>query len=166
MELLADLHSYHAVERHRRSARTEATGRSQQFRTERKRGRMTNPPRTDQQTTLQELRTMVRQFVDARDWKQFHAPKNISMAMAIEVAELMEHFQWLSVEASREMDATRLAAVGEELADVLCYGFALANELDLDISTVMRAKMKKNEAKYPVESYRGRYEKPPGNGLG
>ncbi|MEM7311593.1 MAG: nucleotide pyrophosphohydrolase, partial [Planctomycetota bacterium] len=56
---------------------------------------------SDEQTTVHELRTMVREFVDARDWRQFHAPKNISMALAIEAAELMEHFQWLTIEQSR-----------------------------------------------------------------
>jgi NTP pyrophosphatase (non-canonical NTP hydrolase) len=71
----------------------------------------------------------------------------------------MEHFQWLTVENSRTLrhDAERLHAVSEELADVVCYALALANELDVDLTEVLRAKMRKNEEKYPVESYRGRY---------
>lgn len=115
---------------------------------------------SDENTTVAELRKMVLDFVDGRDWQQFHAPKNISMAMAIEVAELMEHFQWMTIAESRAVagDSERLAAVGEELADVLCYGMALANELGIDIASTMRAKMKKNEAKYPAEEFKGRYE--------
>ncbi len=115
---------------------------------------------SDSETTVAELREMVRQFVDERDWEKFHAPKNISMAMAIEVAELMEHFQWLSVEESRVIgdDPTKLADVGEELADVLCYGLALANTLGLDISETMSKKMVKNRAKYPVENFKGNFE--------
>ena len=122
---------------------------------------MNQPTQADAATTVGELRQMVRDFVDHRDWQQFHAPKNISMAMAIEVAELMEHFQWMDVAESRSIatsDPARYAAVGEELADVMCYAMALANELDIDIASTMRAKMKKNEAKYPAEEFKGRYE--------
>lgn len=109
--------------------------------------------RTDQQTTIAELRQMVREFVDERDWRQFHSPKNLSMALAIEASELMEHFQWITADASRNVgdDPQTLTAVGEELSDVVCYALALANELDLDLSTAMRDKMRKNIAKYPVE---------------
>ncbi len=114
---------------------------------------------SDQQTSVAELREMVRRFVDARDWRQFHSPKNLSMALAIEAAELMEHFQWITTEASRELadDSVKRQAVGEELADVLCYALAIANELNLDVASAMREKMKKNERKYPAEEYRGRY---------
>lgn len=114
---------------------------------------------SDRDTTLADLREVVRKFVSERDWQQFHSPKNLSMALAIEAAELMEHFQWLTVEESREIgqDQEQLAAVGEELADVVCYALALANELDLDVSQALRHKMVKNAAKYPVEQIRGRY---------
>lgn len=114
---------------------------------------------SDQDTTIATLRAIVRDFVDARDWQQFHSPKNLSMALAIEAAELMEHFQWITTDASRTVgDRTdKLEAVGEELADVICYALAIANELDIDISRAMRDKMKKNAAKYPAAEYRGRY---------
>lgn len=114
---------------------------------------------SDATTTLAELRQQVRQFVDQRDWQQFHSPKNLSMALAIEAAELMEHFQWLDVEASRQLshDAAKLAEVGEELADVFCYTLALANVLNIDLSATMRAKMVKNAAKYPADEYHGRF---------
>jgi len=114
---------------------------------------------SDDQTTIAELRELVRAFVDERDWRQFHAPKNLSMSLAIEAAELMEHFQWISGEASRELanDPAKVAAAGEELADVLCYALALANELGLDVSEAVQAKMVKNRQKYPAQEYRGRY---------
>lgn len=113
----------------------------------------------DTSTTLADLRTTVRDFVAARDWQQFHSPKNLSMALAIEAAELMEHFQWITPEASRTIRERpeKLAAVGEELADVICYALAIANELGLDVSDTLRGKMKKNEQKYPAAEYRGRY---------
>ncbi len=116
-------------------------------------------PFNDSAVTVERLRSMVAEFVDARDWRQFHSPKNLTMALAIEAAELMEHFQWVTPQASREIadDAEKLAAVGEEMADVLCYLLAIANELDLDISSTMAAKMKKNILKYPAEEFRGRY---------
>lgn len=113
----------------------------------------------DASTPVAVLRERIRGFVEARDWKQFHTPKNLAMALAIEAAELMEHFQWLTPEESRDV-ASRpedLHAVGEELADVMCYALALANELGIDVASTMLAKMLKNEQKYPVETYRGRY---------
>jgi len=111
----------------------------------------------DSQTTVAALRQLINQFVDQRSWHQFHAPKNLAMSIAIEAAELMEHFQWLTVDQSRELAAQpeKLAEVGEELADVLCYALALANELGLDVSTVVHRKMEKNHEKYPAEEYRG-----------
>ncbi len=113
----------------------------------------------DQKTTVAELRDMVRRFVEARDWRQFHSPKNLSMSLAIEAAELMEHFQWITTDASRTVgdNAEKLLAVSEELADVMCYALALANELDIDITEAVRDKMVKNERKYPAAEYRGRY---------
>lgn len=117
------------------------------------------PAATDQTTTVAELRQNMADFVAERDWSQFHSPKNVSMALAIEAAELMEHFQWLTTEESRTLadDPERLAAVGEELADVVGYSFALANELGIDLSSTIRAKMIKNAQKYPADQYRGRY---------
>ena len=110
-------------------------------------------------TTVAELRKIVADFVAERDWSQFHSPKNVSMALAIEAAELMEHFQWITTEASRRLadDPQKLAEVGEELADVVGYSFALANELGIDLSQAIRAKMIKNAQKYPADQYRGRY---------
>ena len=114
---------------------------------------------TDSETTVAQLRQIVRRFVDRRDWHQFHTPKNVAMSIGIEAAELMEHFQWLTPEQSRAVAAEpdQSAAVADELADVLCYVLAMANELGLDLSTALHDKMAKNEQKYPVRQYRGRF---------
>jgi dCTP diphosphatase len=116
----------------------------------------------DAHTTVSRLRELVREFVAERQWQKFHDPKNLAMALAVEAAELMEHFQWLR---SEELDAAladpeRRGQVGEELADVLCFALALANRLELDVSACLRDKMEKNRRKYPAAEYRGRYQKP------
>jgi dCTP diphosphatase len=117
---------------------------------------------SDNSTTLADLRDLVRQFVAERDWRQFHSPKNLSMSLAIEAAELMEHFQWIDNAESRRIadDPAKLAEVRDEIADVLCYTLALANELNVDLSAAVRDKMVKNTAKYPAELSRGRYDPP------
>ncbi len=114
----------------------------------------------DHQTAIAELKDLVKEFVDARQWNAFHSPKNLSMSLAIEAAELMEHFQWISTDASREIcqDDNKQLAIAEELADVFCYGLALANVLDIDVSTTIREKMIKNQQKYPADQFRGRFE--------
>ena len=113
----------------------------------------------DAATTVAELRGMIARFVAERDWEQFHSPKNLAMSVAIEAAELMEHFQWIDVPESRQVaeDPQRLQAIGEELADVVSYALALANALDLDVSDAVGRKMVKNAAKYPAEQFRGKY---------
>ena len=114
---------------------------------------------SDNDTTVYELREVLRRFVDERDWHRFHSPKNLAMALAIEAAELMEHFQWISIEDSRDLanQPEKLAEVSDELADVIGYALAMANELGIDVSIAIRQKMVKNALKYPVEQYRGRY---------
>lgn len=116
----------------------------------------------DSRTTIEELRGVVRQFVEEREWGQFHTPKNLSMSLAIEAAELMEHFQWIDAAESRRVseDPAKLSQVRDEVADVLCYLLALANELKFDLSTAVRDKMVKNAVKYPAEQSRGRYAPP------
>jgi NTP pyrophosphatase (non-canonical NTP hydrolase) len=114
---------------------------------------------TDTTATIAELRRLVEEFVARRDWHQFHTPKNLAMSLAIEAAELMEHFQWLTAEQSRAVAERpeKLAEVAEELADVLCYALAMANELGLDLASALAAKMAKNAEKYPAEQYQGRF---------
>lgn len=115
----------------------------------------------DESTKINSIREIVREFVQQRNWQQFHSPKNLSMAIAIEAAELMEHFQWLTVEESRGVvqDEAKLAAIGEEIADVFCYTLAMVNELNLDLTSIFTKKMERNRAKYPVAEFRGRFGK-------
>lgn len=113
----------------------------------------------DTTTTVAQLRALVQRFVDERDWNQFHTPKNLAMSIAIESAELMEHFQWLDPEASKALrtDQAKKQAVAEELADVLSYVLAIANALEIDLTNSLEAKMVKNALKYPADQIRGRY---------
>lgn len=115
----------------------------------------------DSETTVAELKRILGEFVDQRDWRQFHAPKNLAMSLAIEAAELMEHFQWIDVPDSRTVVAQpeRRQAIAEEIADVLCYTLALANSMDLDLATAFENKMAKNRLKYPAQEFRGRWGK-------
>jgi dCTP diphosphatase len=114
---------------------------------------------TDKDTTVDELRRLVDQFVGERNWEQFHTPKNLAMALAIEAAELMEHFQWLTAEesAAARHEPQKLAAVADELADVACYTLALCNALGIDLAAAVQNKMVKNAQKYPADQIRGRY---------
>ncbi len=120
--------------------------------------RTLNPTMSDSQTTVAELRRLVNAFIDARDWHQFHCPKNLAMSLAIETAELMEHFQWITTDQSRSVTEhpDQMDQVADELADVLCYVLAMANELNIDLSQAVRQKMAKNEEKYPADQFRGR----------
>lgn len=114
---------------------------------------------SDNSTTLADLRREVQAFVDEREWRQFHSPKNLAMSIAIESAELMEHFQWLEnaeAKAVRDKPET-MQEVREELADILCFALSFANALEIDVSTALREKMVKNAAKYPADRFRGRF---------
>ena len=117
---------------------------------------------TDTQTTVGALRQAVAAFVDARDWQPFHGPKNLSMSIAIEAAELMERFQWLTTEQAQEAvtDLQERAAVADELADIVIYCLSLSNALDLDISSAVLGKLQTNEHRYPVDEFRGRFRQP------
>lgn len=114
-------------------------------------------------TTLTELLEAVRQFRDERNWRQFHSPKNLSMSIAIEAAELMEHFQWLTAEEAEQLPRQNSAArqaIEEELADVLIYCLSLADALSCDVSQIITAKLARNRQKYPAHLYRDRYSLP------
>jgi NTP pyrophosphatase (non-canonical NTP hydrolase) len=113
----------------------------------------------DATTTLGMLREAMRQFVAEREWEQFHSPKNLAMGLAVEAAELMEHFLWVDNETSRQIvgDTNRLGEVADEMADVACYLLALSNTLGIDLSDAIVSKVAKNAVKYPVEKSRGRY---------
>jgi dCTP diphosphatase len=113
-------------------------------------------------TTVEELKNVVRQFVRDRNWEKFHNPKNLAMSLAIEAAELMEHFQWRTLEESGEViwDEKNRALIAEELADCLAYALGIANVMNLDLSTALRSKMDRNAHKYPVEKSAGKWQKP------
>ena len=105
--------------------------------------------------TLDTLRDALRRFAAARDWQQFHTPKNLAMALSVEAAELLEHFQWLTPEQCKRLDAKTKRAVGEEIADVLLYLTRLADVLEIDPLAAAKRKMKINARKYPVRQARG-----------
>jgi len=115
---------------------------------------------TKNERSMADIQQAVRDFRDARDWRQFHSPKNLSMSIAIEAAELMEHFQWLTSEEAAtlsETDPQARQAISEELADVLIYCFSLADILDLDVAEIILDKLAKNAQKYPVEKFQGNF---------
>src|SRR5947207_12807148 len=110
----------------------------------------------DTTTSVGELRDRVRQFVHARDWERFHARRDLAMAISIEASELLERFLWRGSETPAGLSSEDRSAIAEELADVFIYGLSLANALEMDLSEAMLAKLKKDEAKYPPDRYRGR----------
>lgn len=101
-------------------------------------------------TNLIELRDALRRFAAERHWEGFHTPKNLAMAMIVEAAELVEHFQWLTPEQSAALPAETLAEVRDEIADTFIYLLRMADVLDIDLIAAARAKMVKNAVKYPV----------------
>ena len=114
---------------------------------------------SDSTTTIAELRELIRVFVEERDWRQFHSPKNLASALIVEAGELLEHFQWMTEAQSRELAPDRRDAVGAELADVLLDLIQLATALGIDPVAAAQAKLKLNEVKYPVERARGNSRK-------
>ena len=119
------------------------------------------PVLTDANTTFAELKSRVLAFARERDWEQFHAPKNLSMALAAEAGELMEHFLWATSEASRMIarDPVKRQKIEEELADVVIYALEFANMTGINLAAVIETKMAANAKKYPVEKAKGRSEK-------
>lgn len=116
---------------------------------------------TDSSTTVAEIKTRVLAFARERDWEQFHAPKNLSMALAAEAGELMEHFLWATPEASRMIatDTAKRKKIEEELADVVIYALEFANMTGIDVAAAIETKMAANAAKYPVDKAKGRSDK-------
>src|SRR5688572_18655819 len=108
---------------------------------------------------LRELADALREFASERDWNQFHSPKNLAAALAVESSEVLEHFQWLTDEQSRSIDAEQKRLVAMELADVLNYLVRLADILQIDLLDSAHAKVRINTQKYPVERSRGSSKK-------
>jgi len=119
------------------------------------------PALTDSTTTVSQLRESVLAFVRERDWEQFHSPKNLSMALAAEAAELMEHFLWATPDESRAVasEPAKRAKIAEELADVVIYALEFANATGLDVAASIESKIAANARKYPVEKAKGRSAK-------
>ena len=110
-------------------------------------------------TELENLRDDLRKFSAARDWEQFHSPKNLAMALAAEAGELLEVFQWLTEEQSRNLEPKAMAAVSEEIADVLLYLVRLGDQLGIDPVAAAQRKLAENERKYPADKARGNARK-------
>jgi len=102
-----------------------------------------------------ELTRQIVAFRDARDWKQFHKPKDVAISLVLEATELMEHFQWKDANESTKHVVNAKEEIGEELADVLYWVLLMSHDLNIDIAAALEKKIKKNEAKYPVEKARG-----------
>ena len=113
----------------------------------------------DSTTTVAELIKLVNDFVAERAWEPFHDAKNLSASIAIEAAELMEHFQWLRSDQLDSVgdDAQAMAEVREELADITAYLLSFANKMGIDVSSALEEKMRKNAVKYPADRFRGRF---------
>jgi dCTP diphosphatase len=111
------------------------------------------------ETDFDRIRKQVRQFVVERDWDQFHSPKNLSMALIVEAAEMVEHFQWLTEEQSCGLSPEKLAEVELELADIQIYLISLAEKLKLDLVAAVDKKLVLNAQKYPAEEVRGSSKK-------
>jgi dCTP diphosphatase len=116
---------------------------------------------TDSSATIKQLKQKLARFVKDRDWEQYHSPKNLSMSIAIEAAELMEMFQWATIEESHHVlkDKKKLEAVKDELADIALFVLEFCNMFDIDLSTAIIKKLKKNVKKYPAQLVRGKSHK-------
>jgi dCTP diphosphatase len=112
----------------------------------------------DSSTTIGDLRGEVADFVAARKWNGYHTPKNLAMSIAIEAAEIMEHFQWISLAEAGELaaDPAAQAEIADELADVLIYCLSFANATEIDIATAVRTKLARNENRFPIERVKGK----------
>jgi dCTP diphosphatase len=108
---------------------------------------------------LDDIKLKARKFVAERDWEQFNSPKNLAMALIVEAGELVEHFQWLTEDQSRNMELFQLKEVGYEMADILIYLIRLADRLNIDLVKTADEKLRINHEKYPVEKVKGSAKK-------
>jgi NTP pyrophosphatase (non-canonical NTP hydrolase) len=111
------------------------------------------------ESEFEQIKMRVHQFAVERDWDQFHSPKNLSMALIAEAAELIEHFQWMTEEQSNSLSSEKLAEIELELADIQIYLVRLADKLQLDLVTAVEKKLGLNEKKYPANKVRGSSKK-------
>ena len=112
---------------------------------------------SDRTTSVEDLKAAVAEFVTTRDWDRYHSPKNLAMSISIEAAEILEHFQWLTVEEATEamQDARTKAEVEEEIADVMIYCLSFASQTGIDVSEAIRSKLGRNEERFPVDKISG-----------
>ena len=108
---------------------------------------------------FEKLSKKLQEFNKERDWEQFHSPKNIAMALSVEVSEIVELFQWMGKEESYDLKEEKIQRLKDEIGDVFLYLLLLASKYDIDLVEVGRAKLKRNEEKYPVEKSRGSAKK-------
>ncbi len=108
---------------------------------------------------MEDLRTAISAFISERDWEQFHSPKNLAMALSVEASEIVEHFQWLTEEQSKDLPPTKLAEVREEIGDVMIYLTELAEKLGVDPVKAAESKLEINRQKYPVDLVKGNANK-------
>ncbi len=113
---------------------------------------------SDRVTTVETLKDLVRGFISEREWAPYHTPKNVAASVAIEAAELLEHFQW-EHPTPAQLSRTKRGEVADEMADVLAYLLSLANVLQIDLADALHRKMAKNRQKYPADRFRGTWEK-------
>ena len=113
------------------------------------------------ETLLEDLKEKIKNFVRERDWEKYHSPKNLSMAIAIEAAELMEHFQWISEKESEKLlkNPEKRQEIEEELADIAIYILDFCNLFDIDFEKIVEKKLKKSAEKYPVNLVKGKSHK-------
>jgi NTP pyrophosphatase (non-canonical NTP hydrolase) len=104
---------------------------------------------------VEDLRADIRTFIEERDWEQFHSPKNLAMALSVEVAEVVEHFQWLTEEQSTNLPPEKLAEIRQEIGDVMIYLIELADKLGIDPVEAAKAKVEINGKKYPADLVKG-----------
>ena len=108
---------------------------------------------------MEDLKADIETFIKERNWEQFHSPKNLAMALSVEVAEIVEHFQWLTEEESKNLPPQKLAEVKEEIGDVMIYLTELAEKLGIDPVKAARAKVEINSKKYPADLVKGKASK-------
>jgi dCTP diphosphatase len=109
--------------------------------------------------SVDDLRSAIRVFIGARDWEQFHSPKNLAMALSVEVSEIVEHFQWLTEEESRNLPPEKLAKIREEIGDVMIYLTEFADKLAIDPVEAAKSKVTINGQKYPADLVKGKASK-------
>jgi len=126
----------------------------------RRRSRRTSQATRDSTAKIIDLRRAVKSFVEVREWDQFHSPKNLSMAIAVEAAELLDIFKWCSPEQSEGLAKSpkMRAAIADELADVFIYELAFVNSIGLDLTQAVLRKLEKNNDKYPIRASKGKYK--------